>query len=349
MALKNIGHIPMKTYSVRQHLLSGSSFQNFIVLLFVNRFRVSLVYVPRLLYIILTTLLLFPLHLLEFILYYKKVNKTCLAHDPIFIIGHCRSGTTYLHNLLSQDEQFNYPTTYQCFLPGVFLMGKKFMKRIHQRTLPQTRPMDNVKMHPDYPQEEEFGMLSLGSPSYYQVLFFPNRMMDQFKSFALMGDIVVERWEKQYTHFLKKISYHNQRRLLLKNPVNTVRIKNLVKIFPKAKFIYIYRTKEDVIKSTIKLYQDLLRINTFQHIYDAKLKENINQIYTETIAQYHQQKKLIAQGHLVEVRYEDFIKHPFSTTQAIYFALDLGGHKNASKHFEDYITDQTNYVRNTYN
>jgi hypothetical protein len=297
----------------------------------------------------LTTLFLLPLHLLEFLIYYKKVNETSLAHDPVFIIGHCRSGTTYLHNLLSQDEQFNYPTTYQCFLPGIFLVGKKFMKAIHQRTLPKTRPMDNVTMHADFPQEEEFGMLSMTSLSYYQALFFPGRMMDHFKSFALMEDLAIEAWEKRYIHFLKKISYHDQRRLLLKNPVNTVRIKKLLKIFPKAKFIYIYRVKEDVIKSTVKLYQDLLRINAFQHVHNTTLRKNINHIYTETLSQYHLQKKLIAQGNLIEINYEDFVKHPFSTTQAIYSALDLEGHKNASKRFEDYIDDQINYVRNTYN
>jgi hypothetical protein len=224
------------------------------------------------------------------------------------------------------------------------------MKAINQRTLPETRPMDNVKMHPDYPQEEEFGMLSLTSLSYYQALFFPHSMMDHFKSFALMEGIANKKWEKRYLYFLKKVSYTNQkRRLLLKNPVNTVRIQNLLGLFPKAKFIYIYRAKEDVIKSTVKLYQDLLRINTFQPIHDSILKKNIDQIYNETLSQYHKQKKLITQDHLVEIKYENFIKYPFSTTQAIYSQLDLGGHKNASKNFEEYIAEQASYIRNTYN
>lgn len=184
----------MKPYSVRQHLLSGSSFQNLMILLFINRFRISIVYLPRMLYAILTTLLLLPLHIIESFFYGKKINSIKLLHDPIFIIGHCRSGTTYLHNLLCQDKQFNYPTTYQCFLPGVFLIGRRFMKAIHQKTLPKTRPMDNIKMHPDFPQEEEFGMLSLTQFSYYQTLFFPRSMMIHFKSFALLNGVNTTKW-----------------------------------------------------------------------------------------------------------------------------------------------------------
>lgn len=223
------------------------------------------------------------------------------------------------------------------------------MKAIHQRALPETRPMDNIKMHPDYPQEEEFGMLSLTPFSYYQTLFFPCRMMDHFKSFALLEGVNTKKWEKEYLYFLKKVSYNNQRgRLLLKNPVNTVRVQNLLELFPKAKFIYIHRAKKDVIRSTVKLYQDLLRINTFQHIQDFALRKNIDRIYDETLAQYHKQKKLIPHDHLVEIKYEDFIKHPFSTTEAIYSALDLAGQKNASKNFEAYIAEQAGYVRNTY-
>ena len=35
--------------------------------------------------------------------------------DPVFILGHWRSGTTLFHNLLALDEQFAYPA----HLPGL--------------------------------------------------------------------------------------------------------------------------------------------------------------------------------------------------------------------------------------
>lgn len=139
------------------------------------------------------------------------------------------------------------------------------------------QPMDNVKMHPDFPQEEEFAMSSLTLFSYYQTLFFPNKMLRFFTSYALMEDVSINKWEREYLYFLKKVSYCNRgRQLLLKNPVNTVRIRCLLKLFAQAKFIYIHRSKEAVLRWSYKLYAELLRINTFQALPALPPKETIN-------------------------------------------------------------------------
>ena len=340
----------MKPHSVKQHLLSGGSFLNLLVLLVNNRFQVSLKYSHRLLYVSFTSLLLYPIHLVELLLYSSKIKKTKLPVDPIFIIGHCRSGTTYLHNLLCQDKQFAFPSTYQCFLPGVFLTGKNFMKKINGKTLPKTRPMDNVEMNPDFPQEEEFGMLSLTPFSYYQTLFFPSSMMYFFKYYALMETPKIKTWENQYKQFIRKVMYNQQaKQLILKNPVNTVRIQHLIKMFPQAKFVYIHRVKEEVLRSTNKLYTDLLRINSFQSISTSELQKNIGHIYDETITQYMKQKQLIPSGQLIELSYHEFITDPFSQTKKIYDKLSLYGHEKASVYFQHYISEQRKYAPNTYN
>ncbi len=40
-----------------------------------------------------------------------------LEHDPVFILGHWRSGTTFMHNVFSCDKHFGYNTTIRrCFL-----------------------------------------------------------------------------------------------------------------------------------------------------------------------------------------------------------------------------------------
>ena len=50
----------------------------------------------------------------------RRIKETELAGPPIFIIGHWRSGTTFLHELLIRDARFTYPTTYECFAPHHF-------------------------------------------------------------------------------------------------------------------------------------------------------------------------------------------------------------------------------------
>ena len=48
--------------------------------------------------------------------------------DPVFIIGHWRSGTTFIHNVLSQDSQFGYCSTYQTVFPHLMLCGRPFFR-----------------------------------------------------------------------------------------------------------------------------------------------------------------------------------------------------------------------------
>ena len=42
--------------------------------------------------------------------YGLRLRGTRIEHDPVFILGHWRSGTTHLHELLAQDERFAFPT-----------------------------------------------------------------------------------------------------------------------------------------------------------------------------------------------------------------------------------------------
>src|SRR5262245_11173955 len=62
-------------------------------------------------------------------LYGRRIRQTPIVHPPVFIIGHWRSGTTYLHELLVQDPRHGSPNTYQCFDPCHFLLTERLMPR----------------------------------------------------------------------------------------------------------------------------------------------------------------------------------------------------------------------------
>src|SRR5262249_32934106 len=54
---------------------------------------------------------------LEEAFYRHEVARTPIRHAPLFILGHWRSGTTLLHELLILDPRHAFPTTYQCLEP----------------------------------------------------------------------------------------------------------------------------------------------------------------------------------------------------------------------------------------
>ncbi|TFG37549.1 MAG: sulfotransferase, partial [Candidatus Aminicenantes bacterium] len=67
------------------------------------------------------------------------------------------------------------------------------------------------------------------------------RIFDRYVMFEDVSPTVVEKWQAIYLRFLKKLTFSSGgKRLLLKNPANTARIRVLLELFPDAKFIHVY-------------------------------------------------------------------------------------------------------------
>ena len=59
--------------------------------------------------------------------YGGAVARTPIRHAPLFIVGHWRTGTTLLHELLILDPRHAFPTTYQCMEPNHFLLTERLV------------------------------------------------------------------------------------------------------------------------------------------------------------------------------------------------------------------------------
>ncbi len=92
-----------------QHPLFGISTRQWVHLVKKNG-GIDRKYLHRALFVTLTSLATAPIRTLFKIKYEKKINAVRLQNPPVFIIGHWRSGTTYLHELLSNDPHFCYVT-----------------------------------------------------------------------------------------------------------------------------------------------------------------------------------------------------------------------------------------------
>ncbi|MEN0111023.1 MAG: sulfotransferase, partial [Planctomycetota bacterium] len=104
-----------------------------------------------------------------------KLDRVRHARPPLFVLGHWRSGTTLLHELLIRDDRHTYPTTYECFAPHHFLVTEEWVTPLIRWLLPKKRPMDNVATGWERPQEDEFALCSLGLPTPYRTWAFPRR------------------------------------------------------------------------------------------------------------------------------------------------------------------------------
>ena len=119
-----------------------------------NRWRhISFKYIPRAIFITLLSIVNTFLAIVEYVLYERKINSVDLRNDPVFVVGHPRTGTTLLHNLLAMDERhFFFCTTFCAGFPSSFLWFETIGKRLFAGVIEKTRPMDSMPLHFDLPQ-----------------------------------------------------------------------------------------------------------------------------------------------------------------------------------------------------
>ena len=116
--------------------------------------------------------------LVQELIYGRYIRNTRIETPPVFIVGHWRSGTTLLHELLHLDSRFATPTTYQCMAAHHTLVTDWWLTPYVGWVIPKQRPMDNMAAGWHRPQEDEFALLSLGAPTPYQRMAFPNDRPD---------------------------------------------------------------------------------------------------------------------------------------------------------------------------
>jgi hypothetical protein len=283
--------------------------------------------------------------------YNKKIHDVPIKNPPVFIIGHWRSGTTYLHELLSNDPQFCYTTLWSTLLPEGFLILEP-MKRFLARFLPSERPMDAIKVDMDGPYEDEAALAVLCPWSFFHCLHFPRNAEEQYqKSIHFQGFSSKEKnqWKATYLKFIKTILYMNPgKRFLSKNPPNTARISTLLEVFPEAKFIHIYRSPYLVYLSTKKMRMKVLDKLALQDASEEEIEKQVVSNYIRLMNSFFEQKEQIKTDRFVEVRYEDLIDDPMKHIQHIYETLKIPGFETATPAMMKYLDRQSEYKTNVY-
>jgi len=203
--------------------------------------------------------------------YGRQIAKTEITEAPIFVLGHWRTGTTLLHELLCLDDRHTYANNYHCLAPNHFLLTERLATRWLRFLMPKQRAMDNMAMGWERPQEDEFALCNSGVPSPYATLAFPNHPPQYPEYLDLVGveGDKLDHWKRTLVGFLKRLTLRQRKRIVLKSPTHTARLDVLVELFPQAKFIHIVRDPYVVFPSTVHLWKSLystqgLQVPTFQ-------------------------------------------------------------------------------------
>ena len=322
--------------------------RGYLKLMFRNRWRVHPMRIGMVLTVAVYAAGNSALCRIQQLLYGRKIQNTKVERPPLFIIGHWRSGTTWVHELLAQDERFAYPTTYECFVPHHFLITESLLGRALWFLVPDRRPMDDMDAGFARPQEDEFALCAMGAPTPYFRMAFPNHRPVFTELLDMEG--LNERHQSQFAEallwFVKALTYRKQKQLVLKSPPHTGRVAFLSELFPGAKFVHMVRHPYALFASTRRMWQALEYIQGFQIPKYEHLDEIILSTLTRMYRAFEKQRASLDPSRIIDVRYEDLVRDPLAEVERIYHDLDLGDFSIVRNAMAQYLRRQEGYSPN---
>lgn len=299
-----------------------------------------------------SALLRWPATMLEKAITSRKLNHMPPMKAPVFIVGHWRSGTTHLCNVLSKSPRFGYVSPIAVGLPWNLLTIGKVLRPFLEQTLPSDRLIDRVPVTADAPQEDEFGMANMLPLSFLHGLYFPKHFERNFNKGVFFDDCSpdeIEAWKQTSVYYLKKISIQQQhKQLLVRNPAYTARIKMLKNMWPGAKFIHIYRNPYRIFNSMRNYYRKLFPALALQDYSHVNINSFILKTYARMMSRLLEDSYTLKPNEYIEVRFEDMENDSLGQLNRIYHQLQLKGFETAAPYFKNYLDTIRNYKKNKY-
>jgi len=309
----------------------------------------------RLLAVSLSTLLTSPLRAYESARHGAALRRTRIHASPLFILGHWRTGTTHLHNLLAQDRQFGFLSTFQAMAPGFCLIGERCIKPLLAciaARLHPTREIDNMPLVLDGPQEESFAMANVSPCAWLHLYTLPRQADEIFAKYALLEGLTEDQraeWRTAYLTVLRKATLRSQGRpLVLKDPANTARVSELLALFPEARFVHITRDPYRILPSMLGVWRVVLAKSQLQSVSSKQVEEYVLAFYRRLLGRFLAERHSIPPGRLVEVRYEDLETAPLQELERIYDGLGIAGFAAARPALNAYLESVRGFEKNKY-
>ncbi|MGF1486510.1 MAG: sulfotransferase [Prochloraceae cyanobacterium] len=273
--------------------------------------------------------------------------------NPVFIIGCPRSGTTFLHTLLTETRDFSVFETWQLIFPS--LTARALVKPIVNHLVKTNRStiMDKSKGHE----------MSLNKIEHDEFLFlhkiemcgfrFASLLAKEFENGTKIPELDIPDRQPKYLRdksmdFFKgclqrQLYYTGKDRLIAHVHFSTLRLKTLLKAFPDAKFIYLVRSPYEVIPSYTSFFTKVGA--TKQVFFTPK-----DSLYQEVLQYYRyfyelQQNQEIPPENYTVVRYEDLCSNLEETFAKIVAFTGIKPSQALKESVEQKSKKQKNYRR----
>ena len=187
---------------------------------------------------------------------------------PLFILGNLRSGSTFLHRLLSRDsDTFTSLTTWDIYLTPsvtqkkltqlVARIDNKLGGHLHRALHAFDRAtLGKIKIHQIsffQPEEDENIHLHIWD-GYFVTFLFP--FMDEFPNYQHFDEALSPEHKRHIMSFYRSMLQRHmyatgKKHFVAKNPAFSAKIETLVEFFPDVRIIYLARNPLDMLPSTV--------------------------------------------------------------------------------------------------
>ena len=261
-------------------------------------------------------------------------HKTQPIEKPLFILGNLRSGSTFLHRLLSRDsETFTSLTIWDIYLTPSVTQKKitQFFSRLdnklggHLHRLLYAfdrRTLGKFKIHTIsfFQPEEDENILFHIWDSFWVSFLFP--FMDELPNYRHFDEALPPERKRRIMAFYKSMLQRHmyatgKKYFVAKAPAFSPKIESLVEFFPEARIIYLARNPLDMLPSTVSWINYARRVFT-----DPQEKWlYLDEIVDFTQHWYSHPLKYLdshpSPRHLI-LNYEDLIQRPEQVLRAFY-------------------------------
>jgi omega-hydroxy-beta-dihydromenaquinone-9 sulfotransferase len=332
------------------YLIAGIRLSSYLRLVARNGISLFPKYLVRFLFLLQSGVWASIFHRKERKIFGQKIKQQKLSDNPVIIIGHWRTGSTYLHQLLSLDSNFVTPNVFQASLPDSFLTSRKSYEPIMGKAVKGTRPMDQVKLSLDEPLEDEYALFRLSGYSPLEQIIFPQKggyFLKNFPGFLPTNGKLTE-WKEALVLFYKKLLLFNSKTILIKNPFHSLRLNVLNEIFPNARYIHIVRHPYSVVPSTQRMWDIVGSQNSMNTNWQKPGIDEVSDFLANMLGIIEKDLKNIPDNRKIEIKFEDFENNPKESIKNIYNHLNLVFTADFEMKLNEFLLSIKDYQKNKY-
>lgn len=261
-------------------------------------------------------------------------HKTHPIEKPLFLMGNFRSGSTFLHRLLSRDvTTFTSLTIWDIFLAPSVTQKKltQFVFRLDARLgghmnrafrAFDKRTLGKFRIHPIsfFQPEEDENILFHNWSSYFVSYLFP--FMDEMPRYHYFDESIPAEERRQIMAFYKSMIQRHlyatgKKHYVAKNPAFSPKIETLAEFFPDACIIYLVRNPLDMLPSTVSWINYARRVFTEpeeKYLYIDEILGITQHWYRHPL---HYLDSHPSPRHLI-LKYDDLIQRPEQVIRGFY-------------------------------